>query len=261
MKFGKKPARFTRRSFRAGLAVAYHLNQLGPPPLTSDDWPAAVARATGGDWGMMGNDRYGCCVEADEAHSLMLRTANTGPAMVQPTADQVLALYSAETGFDPGRTDPRGDNPTDQGTDELSACQYMETTGFLGHRARATAAVDPLNFDHVRWAIQLFGSLRTGFNVPGYAMDQFNQGQTWDVKAGAVNVVGGHDVPFVRYDQGLFYCVTWGKLQAVTPAFVQAFFDEAHVLLFDDWIAQGGLAPSRLDMAQLLGDLDEVSEK
>lgn len=254
MKFGRKPAVHTRRSFRSGLVIAYHLNQLGAPP-DEADWTPAVDKATGGDWGVLGNDQYGCCVEADEAHALMLRTANTG-TIVRPTEQDVLALYTAETGFDPKRPE------TDQGTDELSACQWMETTGFLGHRASAIGAVDPLNFDHLRWCIQLFGYARTGFAVPDYAEDQFNRGQPWDVEApgpSGPNIVGGHDVPFVKYDQELFYCVTWGKLQAVTRAFVEQFFEEAHALLFDDWIKQGGLAPSDLDQRALLEDLHEVS--
>jgi hypothetical protein len=33
-------------------------------------------------------------------------------------------------------------------------------------------------------------------------------------------ILGGHDVPLVKYDGaggGMFYCVTWGRLQPVTP--------------------------------------------
>src|ERR1700690_4287507 len=53
-----------------------------------------------GPWGMLGNDRVGDCEIARIAHMLMLFTAHTG-SMVIPTLDEVIAVYSAITGYDP----------------------------------------------------------------------------------------------------------------------------------------------------------------
>jgi hypothetical protein len=182
----------------------------------------------------------------------MLRTANQGP-MIVPTEAEVLALYSAETGFNPN--DPN----TDQGTDETSDCEFMVSTGLLGHKADATAFLDPHNENYLKWAIQLFGGCKFGVNFPQSAMDQFNSGQPWTVIPNDGGIIGGHDVLGVKYDSGFFYVVTWGKLQPVAPAWIDQYADEAHVLLFPDWISANGAAPSGFNLKTLLQDLKSIA--
>src|ERR1700680_619561 len=253
LKLGRKPAVRTLKTVRSAIAVAKHLDALGTPPPASYDFMTAVDQATGGDWGMFGNDQYGCCVWADTAHQLMLRTANTG-TIVQPTTEDVLATYAARTGFTPD--DPN----TDLGDDETGAGYYLVSTGFLGHKADAVGAVDPRNLDHLRWVIHLFGSSRIGFHVPQYAMEQCAQGKPWDVNPlGDQTIVGGHDVPLVHYMGDAFYAATWGKIQVVTIPFLAKWCDEAHVELFADWIRTQGTAPSALDLASLESRLKEVA--
>src|SRR5579859_963052 len=123
--FGRKPAVHNRRTLGQALVLARHLDKLAPAPAKSPGWRAKVKSP----WGMDGNDQWGDCVEAAVAHALMLRTANSS-SIVVPTTAQTLALYSAVTGFNPN-AGPSGNNPTDQGTDETSMCQYMVNTGFL----------------------------------------------------------------------------------------------------------------------------------
>jgi len=257
-KLGRLPARHTRRTMRSALAMARALDPLGPAPPVSNDYVAAVTAA----WGMLGNDRLGDCVPADTGHALMLRTANVSTIVV-PTEANVVALYSAVTGFDPNAApDASGENPTDQGTDEVTMCQYMMSTGWLGHRSAGTGAVDPANLDHVRWCVQLFGSCRLGVTLPQSASDQFDAGQPWDV-AGNATIVGGHDVPIVKYDSSYFYVVTWGSLVPMTPAFLARYVandqGEAHAELYPDWIRSQGLAPAGLDLATLEADLRAIA--
>jgi hypothetical protein len=251
MKLGRRPAVHTRRTMRSALALARALDPLGTAPPASNDYVAAVNAATGGNWQMLGNDQYGCCVEADDGHFLMLRTANVGK-IVTPTTADILALYSAETGFN--QADPN----TDTGTDETSDCQYMVTTGLLGHKADGTAMVDISNLDHVRWSIQLFGSCKFGINLPQSAMNQFNAGQPWTVVADDGGIIGGHDVLGVKYDGTMFYAVTWGKLQPVAPPWILKYADEGHALMFADWIESTGTSPSGFSLAPLLSDLSEI---
>lgn len=250
MKLGRKPPVHTRRTMRSALILSRYLDPLGAAPADSNDYVSAVNKAVNGDWGMMGNDQWGDCVEADTGHSLMLRTANTGTIVI-PTTQDIEALYTAVTGFNPN--DPN----TDQGTDETTMCQYMETTGLLGHKSDGTAMVDTTNLDHVKWSMQLFGALRLGMNVPDYCMDQFNSGKPWDVVGDpqSANIEGGHDVPLVKYDSGMFYVVTWGKIQAMTPNFFKAFVDEAHAEVYADWIKSTGVSPSGFGLDALLSDL------
>jgi hypothetical protein len=257
MKFGRKPAVFTRRTLLSAFVMHRHLANLGPPPANSADYTTAVERAVGGpnNWGALGNDQYGDCVEADEGHYLMLRTANAS-SIVVPTTEQVLALYSAETGFNPN--DPN----TDQGTDETGDCQYMVSTGLLGHKASATGMVDPTNMALMRWCIQLFGACKIGLNVPQSAIDQFNAGQPWAQVPDDGGIAGGHDVPLVRYyADGSFDCITWGQRQRILPNFLApsaGYLEEAHALLFPDFITSTGNTPAGFNLTMLIADLPLV---
>lgn len=251
MKLGRKPVVYNRRSQHSAIKLAAHLMKLGSAPAISYDYITAVNNTTGGDWGMLGNDQYGDCVWADTGHALMLRTANASQIII-PTTEQVLAAYSAHTGFDPA-------NPnSDQGDDETSATEYLQQVGFLGHKADAIASVDQTNLDHVKWCVQLFGHSRIGLNLPQAAMDQMDAGTPWDV-GGDTTIIGGHDVPIFGYDYAFFYVCTWGKIQKMTTAFFQAYCEEAHAEIYSDWIRSQGTAPSGFDLDTLVSDLSTVT--
>lgn len=255
MRFGRKPAVHTRRTMRSALIMAKALDALGGPPDLSNDYISAVVKQAPAGWGMMDNDSLGDCVCADTGHALMLRTANVGPSIVVPTDADIVSLYEAVGGYSPS------DPSTDQGCDETAMCQYLETTGFLGHKSDAAAMVDVSNLAHVKWVVQLFGTCRIGFNVPAYAMTQFNNGQPWDLDpSGDQTVEGGHDVPIVGYKGDDLVVVTWGQIQHMTPAFLAQWADEAHAELFADWIAVTGVAPSGLDLTQLTEDLQALQQ-
>lgn len=246
MKLGRKPARHSRRSMRSALVLARHLDALGTPPVASNDYVTAVAVP----WGMYLNDQIGDCVCADTAHALMLRTANTGTIVVPQDSD-VEKLYEVVGGYVPGKPD------TDQGCNESDMCNFLQSTGFLGHKSAATGSIEPSDLDHVRWSVQLFGTCRLGVNVPQSAMDQTNAGQPWTI-SGNSTILGGHDVPVVDYDGEFFYVVTWGKLQDVTPEWMLKYTEEAHAEVFPDWIKSQGMAPSGFDLHTLLTDLQAI---
>jgi hypothetical protein len=209
-------------------------------------------------WGMDGNDLYGCCVFSDCAHQEMLRTANVGNISIPSTAD-VLALYTAVCGFD--STNPN----TDTGADELTVIQYLTANGWLGRKLDASANLDPKHIDQIKWVICLFGACRLGVNLPNSAVDQFNAGKPWDYIPGSP-LAGGHDVPVVQYDgAGMFYIVTWGKLQPITQAFMTAhyedgtpYIEEAHAELAFDWVNAVQKAPSGINLPELERDLTAV---
>ncbi len=250
MKYGRKPVLHTTRTFRAGLVMARHLDKLGPAPTSTNDYVAAVEKVVGADWGMMGNDGYGDCVFADDAHQVMIITANTG-AIVVPTTDQTLAQYSAETGFD------QSDPSTDNGADETTDCQYLVKNGFLGHKASDTAMVDPTNLDHMTWTVQLFGAAKLGVNWTKKQMDQFNNGETITGDPNG-EVDGGHDVVVVRRQGDQWWIVTFGKRVQADAGFIAA-AEECHALLWVDWAGQGN-APSGFNLAALDADLKSIGQ-
>lgn len=250
MKFGRRPPILTAANLRAKLALTSHLDALGPAPEVSFDYAAAVERIVSDDWGMMGNDKYGDCVEADTGHALMLRTANTG-TMIQPTEKDVEDLYSALTGFDPN-------NPaSDQGTDENAMCAFNKATGFLGHKSEGYAPVALGKADRVKWTVQLFGVCRLGIYVTDSMIRNFERNTAWHSLDPAEPIIGGHDVPVVGYDKDVYYVVTWGKRFPVVWDF--NLIEEAHAEVFPDWIKQSGLSPSGFNLAQLLFDLDSIA--
>ncbi len=239
---GKLPPRFTLRAMRSAIAMSATLDALGPPPPSSNNYMAAVAKIP---CQMYGNDECGDCVEADTGHTLTIRTANAAIATVVPTKNDVLDLYCV-FGYDPAR----GKDP---GTDELSMCEYLKATGFLGHKLDDSASIDPQNLDHIKWAIQLFGSCRVGWALPDYAEQQFNYKQPWHRVPGvSQHSSGGHDTPLVHYEGDDFFTTTWGRwMQPVTRVFIKHFCEEARAELAYDWIKEQGQSPSGFDLATL----------
>lgn len=257
LRLGRKPVRYDRFALERYRRMATHLAILGPAPAKSPDWVSAVMKQSPGGWGMFGNDQYGDCVFADDAHQEMLRTANVGTIWI-PTTEEVLGLYSAVTGFNPN------DPSTDHGANELDLIEYLTKTGWEGRKLDGHANLDPSQYDQLRWAVCLFGASRLGVNLPQSAMDQFAAGEPWDM-AGDDAPVGGHDVPLVGYDGDTWFIVTWGKLQPVTQNWMDGVYpdgtpyvEESHAELAKDWFDPQGFAPSHFNYPQLLADLKAV---
>ena len=247
--YGRRPAVHTLRTMRSAIALAAALDPLGPAPAECRDYLSAMK---GAGPQMYDNNILGTCVCADTANTLILRTANAAAATVVPTVDNVISLYSAVGGYVPG-------NPaTDNGCVEVDMLQYLAKTGFLGHKADAFGSIDPANQDHIKWSTLLFGSCRLGLNLPGYAEDQFERGQPWDVSTVGNQSIGGHDVPVVDFRGGLFYVFTWGRVQLMTPAALVAWSEEAHSTLFFDWVREQGQSPSGLDLNTLAQKMQSV---
>ena len=249
-KLGKLPARYTLRTMRTALAMAAVLDPLGTPPPSSNNYMAAAVKAIPVP-SMYGNDNVGDCVEVDSAYGLIIRTANTGTAVI-PTTAQVLQLYEV-FGYDPA-------SGADPGTDELAMCQYLVSTGFLGHRLNNYATIDPTNINHIKWCIQLFGGCRVGWQLPQSAIQQFQENQPWDAIASGSPIAGGHDTRLVHYEGDDFYTATWGRwMQPVTLAFLSTYCDEAHPELAFDWIQSQGNSPSGFSLSDLQQKLQEAA--
>ncbi len=246
-RLGRRAPVYSRRSVTTAALLSSHLARLGTAPSCSVDRLGLIK-----DWGVLGNDLYGCCVEADTGHDLLFRTTIAGAPII-PTTQQILALYSALTGFDPTKPD------TDQGTDEQSMCDYLVSTGFLGHRADATVCIAPTDLDHIRWAIELFGSCRFGINFPASAAAQFASGQPWDVVPDDGGIQGRHDIRAFNYRDGIFDVITWGKAVPMTAAFAARYLEEAHAELFYDWIEANGRSPGGFDLGVLASDLNSLA--
>jgi hypothetical protein len=216
-------------------------------------------------WGMMENDQLGCCTISSKGHDIQVCSLNTyGLATI--TDAQVIQYYSAWDGYVPG------DPSTDNGGDILTVLQDWHAQELAGHKLLAYTSVDPTNDEHVKKAIQLFGTIDLGLQLPMTAQAQV--GGVWDV-VGDPNSDpnsqpgswGGHDVNCGKYavlsDGLMFYIITWGQVQAMTARFMTTYSDELYALLLGTWLDHAvypGGSPSGFDWAQLKADAQLIAD-
>lgn len=223
LKFGKKPARPNSVSLKFGDVL--NEAKLPTPPKTFGHETMLHT------WSMFANDQWGDCVFAGAAHEHMLWTAEGEGIAAKFTTKNVLADYSAVTGFDPSRPD------SDQGTDMQTAAAYRQKTGVVDstgkrHKIDAYAALRVGDTAQLATAVWLFNAVGVGVECPASMEDQFSAGQVWDVVPGD-KIDGGHYIPCVgRNSEGNFVFVSWGKLQAATPEWVAKYMDEG-ICYFD----------------------------
>jgi len=207
-----------------------HVPAAYTPPATLDRWSAIPA----GTIGMDGNDAVGDCTCADVDHEVKSVQVAAGNPEVASTAAEVLAAYSAITGYNPA------DPSSDQGAEMQAVREYWQKTGFaLGgqvHQVLLFAELDIHNDNLVKWALDQIGAVGIGVNFPRSAMDQFNADQPWDVVSDDGGIEGGHAVAVVGYDATYWYVITWGQVQKVTPAWFRAYVEEAWVSLAADFV-------------------------
>lgn len=224
---GRLPAQPARPHLKLSAVLAEHRQRAAAPPASCLFADPAIT------WDMLGNDAVGDCTCAEIGHQVNQLTWYGSGTEVKPTTTQVLAFYSAVTGYNPAKPS------TDQGAYIQDVLAYWRKNGLIGHKIVAYAAVDVSNTTEVKQAIALFGSLNIGMNFPGSAMDQFNAGETWDVVKGAT-IEGGHCVMAVGYDAVGVDIVTWGKRTRITWAFWKKYVDEAWVALDQDGVQKAG---------------------
>ena len=222
-----------------------------PAPAPSRDYTMGVTKRP-----MFGNDAEGDCTCAAIANMFVGWLLVVYGKIWLPTTADVLALYSAITGFDPSKTDAQGNNPTDKGAVIEDVLTYVELHGFFGHHLIGSAAVDPTDVVNIKRAIDWFGYVDLGVGLCKAWQGQ----KKWDVPtlwqrvvaraAWAVGSWGGHCVCSQKYDEGGLYVWSWGELYYVTWAAVAMYFDTVDVVLSATWIGKGQ-SPAGLDEATL----------
>jgi hypothetical protein len=246
-KLGKKVPRLDSRTLR----LAKYIKKLSPPPVEVS-WITKLAAAEA--LPMYLNDELGDCVAAAAGH--MEQQWNFYAAHpYQPTDQEILTSYEIVGGYAPG-------NPsTDNGMDMLSYLNWWRSSGLGGHKIGAFLAVNWLDLNEVRIAIQLFGSVYQGVQLPVTA-----QGETaWTVSQGGIyssngqpGSWGGHCIPLVASSAITHTCVTWGSTLKMSHNFLEDYGDEAYAVLSQDWINSTGSAPNGFDYAQLQTDLSQL---
>jgi|ERR1700722_4923762 len=249
LKLGKTVARHDPRAL---LLASYLTPALPAPPATLN----VASKIT--TWGMMENDQIGDCTCAAAGHLIMEWTLNAGKKMVMPTDKQIVAAYSAITGYNP----VTGAN--DNGANETDVLNYWRQTGIASHKIGAYVALEPSNHTHIMDSVYIFEGCYIGLQLPKSAQAQTQNNQPWSVPPGgptgdgAPGSWGGHAVPVISYDQRGVTVVTWGALQIMTWSFWETYCDEAYAILSTDYIDGKQEAPQGFSMQQLQADLADL---
>lgn len=202
-----------------------------------------------GGWQVLMNNELGCCTISAISHMLAMFSEHTG-TLVMPTDDEVVAAYSAVSGYVPGSP------ATDNGAAITDVLEYWQTIGIAGHKILGWAAIDQTNIAAVKQAIQFFGAVDVGVNLPNSALEQNELGQPWSIVSPDGGIAGGHSVCHFGFGSEGTNCITWGARQGMEWDWFEKYCDEAFVVITEDWINQATQqTPGGLDLATLQADL------
>jgi hypothetical protein len=135
----------------------------------------------------------------------------------------------------------------------------LQKYGIAGYKFGPFIDVDWKDEDEVRIAIDLFGCVMVGVQLPkGWELSKL-----WDVTSdktvGGHAILGsGHDIDQGHSQRGI-KIESWGSEDyLLTWAAAAKYCDEMQAVLSPAWISDNNLAPSGFDITQLTDDLAEV---
>ena len=255
-KLGKLPFKEDHRDLK--LKDYIDTTVLPTPPESTNDYTTFT------DWNMFLNDQLGDCAVAGPLHLLMLWLSQGGQTPNFTDAN-ALSTYEAISGYNPD--DPN----SDVGCNLRDVLSYWKNTGIPDangkiHKIGAYVLLDQTNHDEIKLGQYIFSGLNIGFNVPAYAMTQFQDGQIWDVQTKNAEIEGGHCVTPMGYGEvkvlsvtkeGV-WVITWGQAQFMTWAFWDAYVDEAWCILDIEFL-RNGVSPDGFNLTQLQADLNAIT--
>jgi hypothetical protein len=227
--------------------ISKFLKSMPPPPRSVDLTKGQTS------WGMMNNDRLGCCTCAAAGHMIQVWTLNSSTEVT--VSDQlILQAYCDVGGYVPGYPS------TDRGAVEVNVLNYWYMNPkVVNHRISGYGDVVIRNVQAVKQAINAFGGLYIGVALPQTASWQIQRGQPWSKlnqpPYSNPGTWGGHAINLVGYDDKFLTCITWGKLQKMTWNYYLAYTDEVHAVVSRDWLNAQGQSPLGQSLQQLLDDL------
>jgi hypothetical protein len=228
------------------------------PGTTSLPRPPFCEYAAGIDLPAWGNLDVGDCTFAAFAALLAGWThAATGRAVVLSDAN-VLAAYSALTGYDPSDPD------TDGGAEEPDVLRALHATGVGGYRVDGYAAVSGFSasgFAMLESALFVFGGVSMDLALPTAAQDQVDAGYWFLDGAGlgdewAPGSWGLHEAAALGYGPDGLVFRTWGRRIVAAWPWVARYATGAWALRSSAFLdARGDAAANGVDLASWDRDL------
>lgn len=221
--------------------MAHYLKGRIPLPDSVDYTPKATASIGR----MYANDQLGCCVISDCYHSVGVWSGNDDdtPGCVTVSDNEVIQTYNRLKA-----------GPGDTGcviVDVLDAWkgQGIPVNGTVS-RLDAYAALDPTDQYSYQLGVYEFGRVRIGVNLPG----DWTQNDTWDITNS--QIVGGHDIPIVRWDKDYAYVSSWGRIYRMTWRALLSgrYCTEAYIEVNPYWYGANKETVLGVDVQRLIAD-------
>ena len=243
-KLGKAPAKKDRRNLKFATLLRAAAPAL-PPTYDFDVTHSGIPTP------MFGNDVHGDCVIAGRAHQTLRFEDIEQGSVLMITDKEVLREYFKETGG------------PDSGLVVLDSLNEWRHKGWkVGkhtYKIRAFAQVDFTTPDEVRQAIFADVGVGLGVQLPNAARRQIQTGQPWDVTTGPdarPGSWGGHYVFVPGYTPSGPVCVTWGRKQQMTWAWLDKYCDEAYAI-FD---AKNRFKKALIDQTKITAFLNTLAK-
>lgn len=210
------------------------------------------------DWGLMCNDRLGCCTLAAAYHSMQVWSAHGRKQILTEPDTYVEAAYREFAGY-------AGTPETDNGAVEQDILAKWLAYGMPVREGTAEdprpgrsyllfyAEIDPRNIGDVCRAINDCGSVYIGFEVPEWLMKIDPLPTLWVPGTSDETIVGGHAVSLHGYDmkRETLDLISWGEFYQMSFAFFRRYVDEAYALCHPWFIDATGYTPLGLSVPDL----------
>lgn len=185
---------------------------------------------------MFGNDKYNCAVVSAAAHQLLrFELIGIGSPMGISDAEVLQQYFKLSSG-------------QNESVGALAFLRAWRNQGWMAGGQRvflhSFASINPASHEHIRQAVYADLGVSLGLNLPLTAQAQVQAGRPWDLQAGVGTPVlpgswGSHLVAVVGFTAAGPVCVTWGRKQQMTWAFVDRYCDEAYALFSVDTATAG----------------------
>lgn len=216
-----------------------------------------------GGFGMLGNDIASNCVCAGAMHESQTHAMATKRPVPRFSEATGLREYSKLLVAGGGKSwDPR-DQGTDLGLNPQLVAGYRRRIGIVdddgvAHKILAYALVRDLN--DAMYGTFLMGAVGLGLLMPDSAERQFADGHVWDDLRSRPQEKNGHYVVMVdRNSAGNLVLLTWGRLHAATPQYVERYWAGAIAYISLEYMLASGVSPEGFDRGALEDYLRVIS--
>ena len=200
---------------------------------------------------MFGNDYLNDCVIASLLDQFLTWAGQSGTSFA-PTLQDALNGYQQLGGWDPSNS-----AATDNGCVMLDVVTRIKTESLAGHRIKAFVHVDPKNLDLLAAALEFFGGLWMGWDLP----IAWQQADVWGTAPDGKLTGdwtpaswGRHATHAPLWSPGMAGLITWCEHRPFALEAAPAYCSEAYALVSDElWVVlTSGRCPAGVDVQKLV---------